>query len=215
MIVALYLLSAVATALAWALAQRKAEHRPIAYLLTAGLGADVARRILRTLYLGAEIKRLGPDVPWTGWPRVAATTSHALFLAWPASLASAALVVFLRRHAWPPFAVYVAAVAAIVVFHPIAGNGSLGRAFTAAQLASVAVSIGCGLTWYLGPSKPPTSTAQTALSLIVGVELTTIAFAWRRGIFTDWHLTQAVYVVLYAVLIIMQGGLVWQSNRSP
>jgi len=214
-IVTLYALSAVATSLAWVLAQRKPEHRPIAALLAVGLGTDLARRVLRATYLGAEINRLGHDTPWTGWPRVAATASHALFLAWPAALVGAALVVFLARRAWPSMAAWAVAVSAIVITHPIAGNGSLGRMLTGMHLASLAAAVGCGLTWYLGPSRKQTTTAQAALSLIVGVELTTLAFAWRAGIFAHWNLTQAVYVVLYAVLAIMQGGLVWQSSRSP
>lgn len=214
MLGALYALSALATALAWILARRRAEHHPVAVLLTVGLGADGARQVLRTLYLNAAMQRLGADVPWTGPARLAATLSHALFLAWPAALVGAALVVFLRRRAWPAGAAHLATVAAIVVVHPIAGNGSLARALTAVQLAAVLSSLGCALTWYLRPTKEPTSTAQAALSLIVGVELTTLGFAWRTGIFAGWHLSQAIYVVMYAVLIILQGGFVWQSSRS-
>lgn len=210
----LYALSALATVLAWMLARHRAEHRPVAVLLTLGLGADVAQRALRTLYLSAVTQRLGADVPWTGPARLAATLFHALFLAWPAALVGAALVVFLHRSAWPAVAAYAASIAAIVVIHPIAGNGSLTRALTAAQLAAVLVSLGCALTWYLRPTTEPTSTAQAALSLIVGVELTSLAFAWRTGVFANWHLSQAIYVVMYAVLIILQGGFVWQSSRS-
>jgi len=215
MLGALYALSALATALAWMLARRRAEHRPVAVLLTVGLGADVAQRTLRTFYLGAVTQRLGADIPWTGLARLAATFFHALFLAWPAALLGAALVVFLRRGAWPAGAAYAAGIAWIVVVHPIAGNGSLAQALTAAQLAAVLASLGCGLTWYLRPTTEPTSTAQAALALIIGVELTTLAFAWRTGIFANWHLSQAIYVVMYAVLTILQGGFVWQSSRSP
>jgi hypothetical protein len=215
MILVLYLLSVVATGLAWTLARKRPEHKPIAVLLSIGLGTDLARRALRALYLGEAIKRLGSDTPWTGPERIAAIVSHALFLAWPAAMTGAALTVFLGRRAWPVVVAYAALITAIVIVHPIAGNGSLGRMLTAAQLASVAVSIGCGLTWYLSRSTKPTSTAQAALSLIVGVEASTIAFAWRAGIFVSWNLTQAVYVVLYVVLAIMQGGFVWQSSRSP
>ena len=215
MLGALYALSALTTVLAWMLARYRAEHRPVAVLLTVGLGADVAQRILRTFYLNAAIEQFGTDVPWIGTARLAANLSQALFLAWPAALVGAAIVVFLRRSAWPAGAAYAAAVAGIVVVHPIAGDGSLARALTAAQLAAVLAAIGCGLTWYLRPSDELTSTAQAALALIVGVEFITLGFAWRTGIFASWHLSQAIYVVLYAVLTILQGGGVWQSSRSP
>jgi hypothetical protein len=169
------------------------------------LGVDIARRALRTLYLGAAIQRLGTDVPWIGPARFAAILSQSLFLAWPAALVGAALVVFLHRSAWPAVAAYGASIAAIVVLHPIAGNGSLAQALTAAQLAAVLASLGCGLTWYWRPTKAPTSTAQAALALIVGVELTTLAFAWRAGIFANWHLSQAIYVVMYGQLFQVAG----------
>src|SRR5262245_22335748 len=96
---AFYVASAIATSLAWALARRKPEHRPIAYLLTASLASDLGQYALRPLLLH-WIAALG-DATWTGWPRVAAHAYQALFMVWPAALAATALVVFLGRKPWP------------------------------------------------------------------------------------------------------------------
>jgi hypothetical protein len=79
----------MATSLAWALARRKPEHRPSAYLLTAGLASDVAQHALRPLLLH-WIATLG-DATWTGWLHVTAHVDQALFMVWPAGLTATAL----------------------------------------------------------------------------------------------------------------------------
>jgi hypothetical protein len=218
-IVALYALSVIATVAAWILARRRAEHLPIAALLTVGLGTDLARRALRSLYLGEAIRRLGNDAPWTGWPRVAAVASHALFLAWPATIVAVALVVYLRRRPWPALLGYAASIVAIVVVHPIAGNGSLGRMLTAGMMIGLLVGVGCAATWYLKPagdpaSKAPTSTAQATLTIMLAGELASLVGSWRLGIFDHWHLSQIAYLFMFSILNILQWGFVWQSRSS-
>lgn len=212
MIVALYVLSALATALAWVLARRRAEHRPVAVLLSVGLASDVAVKLIRRFYLDTQIAQLGVDARWTGAPRRVAVLVHALFLAWPAALVGAALVVFLRRSAWPAGAGYAAAVAAVVVTHPIAGDGSLGRMLTAVQLAAVLTSFGCAVTWALRSRERSTS-AQACMLVIAFVELAAMAGSWRVGVFTGWQLSRIAYVTMYVVAIVIQVGFLW--SRPP
>src|SRR5271170_1747470 len=118
MIVALYALSVLATVLAWTLARRSAEHRPIAYLLTVGLASDLAVKALRWFYLNDVIARRGVDVRWLGVERAAGHATDALTMTWPAALVGAALVVFLARRPWPALAGYVVAVSVLVITHP-------------------------------------------------------------------------------------------------
>ncbi len=33
--------------------------------------------------------------------------------------------------------------------------------------------------------------------------------SWRVGVFADWHLTQLAYLVMYVVVIAIQGGYLW------
>jgi hypothetical protein len=209
----LYALSALATVLAWALAFRRAEHRPVAYLLTIGLATDAARHVL-TVFVIRPIAVSFGNAPWTGWARAAGVLDESLFMAWPVAIIGASLVVFLKRRVWPAWVTYAALIAWVAIAHPMTLDGSLQRFFTAVQLVSSMIAIGCGLTWYRSDSKTQSTTAQLALALIAGVELVSIAFAWRVDIFTKWHLAQAVYLVLYATLIIIQGGIVWQNSRS-
>jgi hypothetical protein len=212
---ALYVLSAIATSLAWALARRKPEYRPIAYLLTAGLASDVAQRALRPLLLHWAAT-LG-DATWTGWPRVTAHAYQALFMVWPAALAATALVVFLERKPWPVIACYGAVVAGVVVLHPKARDGSLPRVYAAVQMACLLVAVGSAAMWYLSSrrTRGRASTAQAALMFILSVEVPSLAGAWRIGIFANWHLAQIAALIMFIVLITLQGVFLWKSLPSP
>jgi hypothetical protein len=209
----LYVLSAATVALAWALVRKKPEHVPVAALLTLGLACDVARRALTRGVLLPAIARDG-DAPFTGGVRAVAHVDDALFLAWPAALAACSLAVFLRRRPWPVILVYVAFVAAIAIAYPMTRDGLLARAYTGAELFAVMVSLGAAIMWYRSPSKVQTTTAQSTLVVIVASELASVVGSWRLGIFDNWHLTQIAYLLMFAVLIVMQGGLVWQSRSS-
>lgn len=209
---ALYALSSLATVLAWALSLRRVEHRPIACLLSVYLAADVARHFLTKYAIRPAIKSFG-DAPWTGWARVAAVVDESLFIAGPLALVGTALVVYLGRKTWPALVAYLALVLYLIITHPMTLDESLPRFYTAVQVASVAIATGCGLTWYLRVKTPATS-AQACLSLAVAVECLSLFFSWRVGVFTKWHLAQAIYLVLFGALTLIQGGLVWQHSRS-
>jgi len=211
MILATYLLSALATALAWTLARRSVEHRPVAYLLSAGLAVDLVRRALRISYILPVVRSMRGQ-PLSGLPLVASHVNDALFLIWPAALAACALFVFMKRKPWPVLAAYTATIAGLVFFHPYESTGMLGRVFTSFQLVCVVASLGFAATWYLSPSTERTSTAQASVTVIVAGELATFVGAWRVGVFDNWHISQILYLLLYAVLSVMQGGFLWQSR---
>lgn len=208
----LYALSAVATVLAWVVARRHPAHLPVALLLTVGLVADIVRRAITRSVLLPEIARIG-DAPFTGWPRVAAHVDDALFIAWPAALAGAALVAFLGRRAWPVAVAYLVTLTGVVVAYPATRGAVLARVYSAAQLAAVMVALGCAITWYRKPTAEKTTTAQAALALVVSVEFGTLALSWRSGVFDNWYLSQIAYLILFVVLILMQGGIAWSSTR--
>jgi hypothetical protein len=211
MIAALYGFSALATVLAWTLARRSAEHRPVAWLLTTGLAVDLARRALRTFYILPVIRPLRGH-PLTGVPLAVAHVNDALFLTWSAALAACAMVVYLGRRLWAAVAVWAAVVAGLVAFHPTESSGTLGRVFTAAQLGSLAAGLGCAATWYLSESRAPTTTAQASLGVIIAGELATLVGSWRIGAFDNWHISQILYLLLYMLLGVLQGGFLWQSR---
>jgi hypothetical protein len=65
-----YVLTVVAGALAWWIARLRAEHLPVALLLTVGLACDLTRRSLHVLCLAPAHLRLGTG-PLEGWSRAA------------------------------------------------------------------------------------------------------------------------------------------------
>src|SRR5258705_458631 len=94
-----YALSLCATALAWVVARRRAEHRPIALLMTAGLASDVARRLLYVHALVPGYARAAGG-PLTGWARITAHVDNAFFLVWFAAFTAAAMAIFIKRRPW-------------------------------------------------------------------------------------------------------------------
>jgi hypothetical protein len=212
---ALYVVSAIATALAWVLARRKPEHRPIAYLLSGGLASDLAQHALHPFLLH-WIATLG-DATWTGWPRVAAHAYQALFMVWPAALAATALVVFLGRKPWVVIVFYAVVVAEVVEWHPKARDGSLPRVYAMVQTAALLVAVGSAAMWYLSSrgTRERATTAQAAVMFILSVEVPSLAGAWRIGIFTNWHLAQIAALAMFVLLITLQGVFLWKSLHSP
>jgi hypothetical protein len=211
----IYVLEILAIGVAWPLMQRRREHRPVVVLLAVGLLSDVGVRAIRELYLAEVIRRLGVDAPWP-WPeRAMGHLTDAFTLAWPATLAGAAIAAFLRRHPWPAIAGYVAFIAGFVIVHPIAGDGSLRRALMGAQVVAVAVSLGCALTWYQRSRKRATS-AQACMLVFAFGELGALFGSWRHDIFADWHLARLAYVVMFVVVIAIQGSYLWlRPSTSP
>jgi hypothetical protein len=210
----LYLLGAATVGLAWWLSCRRPEHFPAAWVLSAGLAADAARRVLRVSYLDSAIERLGWAHPWTGAPRLAALAYHALTIVWPAALAAGAVAVYLGRGSWLVGAGYVAAVAFFAVAHPYAGDGSLQRALTTCELVSLLVALGSLVTWYRSPSREPTTTAQAVLLVLVTGEIGSLAGAWRLDLFGRWDFSRFAFALTRVVALALQGGYLWKPRSS-
>lgn len=211
----IYVLEIIAIGLAWPLTQRRREHRPVLVLLAVAFVSDMGVRAIRELYLVEANRRLGMDAPWP-WPeRAVGHLSDAFTLAWPAALVGAALAAFLRRRVWPAIAAYAATVAGFVIVHPIAGDGSLARALTGAQVVSVGLLLGCALTWYARSRERATS-AQACMFVFAFGELGSLFGSWRGDVLTDFRLSKLAYVVMFIVVIAIQGSYLWlKPSTSP
>jgi hypothetical protein len=222
-VVVAYAFTVGAAALAWMIARRRVEHRSFALLLSIGLAVDVARygvRVLLAPLLGAA--------PLEGWARAAGHVDEALFLAWPASLAAASLVTFVAepnddlehqrrtvRVLASVAATWLLAVVALVVTYPITRGGILARYYLAAELGAIVVGIGSIATWI--PARRAPEIWHVSIALVVVAEFVdAIVGPWRVGIFGSWSLGQLVHALLCALLIVLQGGLLWMlSSSSP
>lgn len=206
-----YALSALVTALAWLVTQRRPAHRPIALLLTLGLGSDVIRRQLYVHAIGpGHVVAAGG--PLTGAARVAFHVEQALFLAWPAGLVATALAIFLRRRPWLVAAAWTFAVEALVRSYPVTRGDVLRRAYLAAELLTIAISSGAVIQW--GRSRQWPTPAQDILMVLIGAEIATVWGPWRHDLFGGWSANQIMYSVTYLVVALLQGVVLWKHSRS-
>ncbi len=206
-----YGLSIVATGLAWAVAWRRAEHRPIALLLTLGLVTDVVRRVLHFVLVPGYAAAAGG--PLTGWYRLAGNLATADFLVWPAAVAAAAVVVFLERRPIVVAVVWAAVSAGLAAAYPQVRGAALGRVFLVAELAALLVATGSIVTWVrrgLGPE-----VHHVSIALVVAARLcAVVAGPWKVNLFGAWPLAQVGYAALYAALIIIMGGSEWTRSSA-
>jgi hypothetical protein len=204
--IASYAALGAAVALAWAVASKRPEHRPVALALSLLFVSDLARRALRVLVLDP----VRSAAPFQGGARVAAAATMALTLAWPAALAAVALVVFVRRPAWPSVIAWALASGALIASYPAIRGAALARCYLAAEMLSCVVALACAVVWYRR-STERTSPAQAVLLILIAGELASLA-VWPFGPFDRWDLVRAMNFVTFGVVILLQGGSLWESR---
>jgi hypothetical protein len=215
MTILMFLVMAAAGSLAWVLAQRRPEHRPIALLLSALLATDAAQWAIEVGALAPLRARFGVEVQWTGWARVAVHVAEALWLIWPAAVVAASLMVFAGRKPWPALVGWTAFVAGIVIGYPSLRHGNLVPVLVAALVLSLVISVGLFVGWYRRPA--PATSAHFSMTMILAIEMTSLFAAWRHvQVIEHWDLSQVLGLVLFGALIVFQGRCLWttQSTRS-
>jgi hypothetical protein len=211
------LLYVAAVSAVW-LAVRRVDYRPVAGFLFAVAFADLARMLSRRWLLAPawEAQRaagLDPAaVPLSGLGRVGGHIEHAGFLVWSGGIAALSLAVLARRPARWALAAYGVAVAVLVVSYPAIRGEDLRRYYLACEMLALATALVSGVAWWRR-REPPTLPAAAAL-LIAALDIAVLFGPYRVGLFTSWRFAQAVYVVLYLVLVVIQGGALWDSYRT-
>jgi hypothetical protein len=205
-------LSVVVTALAWAVARRRADHRPIAWFLTAALAADVLRWPLRVFVIAPARAARIADEPFAGWVRATWHVHEALFLVWPVGIAALFVWLFLRRRPWAIGVACAALVAYLVATYPETRGAVLQRWYLGAELAAVAVSVGACVQWLWRRESPK---LPHACAIMIGcVEVALFIGPFRGNVFTTWDLARLGYVILYVALAVVQGGSLWGSGST-
>jgi hypothetical protein len=209
-VITLFGLSAVATLLAWLIAWRREEYRPIAWFLTYGLGSDVVRQLLRDLVLAPGYVTLG-GAPATGWLRVAFHVEQALFVGWPVGIAALSAWIFTRRRPWPLALAYAAVVAVLILGHPAIRQVPLSKVYLAVELAALCISLGCLILWLR--SSETRGFQHFITGVLIVSELVMIAGPYSGSIYLNWDRAWAILLVEYLALITFQ-GTVWYRMFS-
>jgi hypothetical protein len=209
-------LKCAAALLAGMVAYRRHDHWPVALFLMGTTAADLPHMAIVAWVLQPAreaIRAAGADpalVPFAGWTRVLGHIDVALFLTWPAGIAALALVLFTKRRPWPAAMAWAAVSIALALGYPAIRHDLLRRCYTAIELASLAVVAASVLTWGRRDRELPSFPQTVALLIFVAEFGSLFVGAWRWGLFLDaWFFSQVAYATLYAVLIVVQGGALW------
>jgi hypothetical protein len=217
MTIAMFVALAAAGLLAWVLAERCPEHRPIALLLSALLASDAAQWGLEVGVIAPCRATLGVLVPWTGWARVAVHLAEAMWLVWPAGVVAASGVVFAGLKAWPALRPalfgWAAFVVGIAVGYPSARSGNLARVLGAAVALSIIISLKHFAGWYRRGT-PPVTSAHFSLAMILAINVTSLFATWRVGFLQHLDVAQTFYLVLLCAIILLQGRSLWTLQST-
>lgn len=214
---ALHLLNALAVILAWACARRIPTHRPVAFTLAAGFAAELAREALVGWALPPAAAPPDAGSPLGGALLWAVFLDGALFIAWPALLAACSLRVLAERRTWPIAIVYTAAAVALAAMYPATRGSTLRHVYLGMDLAACLVGLASFGSWLARSwGRRRADLAVTAAAVLVTGHLAAVvAGPYRFGLFgAEWYLMQLAYVMLFSVLILLQGGALWTWKQS-
>ena len=206
---ALYLLATTAAVLAWTLSRRSPQHRIVAWCFTAYVVANAARGLLLAYVLPPPE---GP--PLEGTLLAALYADRAFYLVWRACLAAMAVSVLLKRRIWSVGVVYAASVVALALAYPVTRGEVLRKVYLAADLAALFVGIASLAVW-VRRREPSDLTTRIVGVIFVSHLVAVIVGPYRFGLFgAEWVLQQAAYIVIWSIIILLQGNDLRTSSRS-
>lgn len=213
----LHIVNAVAVAMAWVCARCFPAHRAVALTLSIGLAAEFARQVLLSWVLPPAPPSPEAARPIEGVLRWAIYLDRALFIAWPAALAGCALRVLAERRVWPVVLGYLVAAIGLAATYPLTRWNVLRSCYLAVDLAAIFLGLISLVTWlrrHWGRKRADVSVTVTAV-LVTGHFASVVAGPYKFGLFGgEWYLMQLAYLILFSVMILIQGGALWEWKRS-
>lgn len=111
-----------------------------------------------------------------------------------------------------PALAWVVVVAMIAVTYP-AGRPLYPKLFAGAEVAAMVTSLGSAGSWAMRVwGREGLGIARGCVVFMVGCGAVSLAGPYVHGIFTTWWLANAVQLVMYSGLILVQGGALWVSR---
>ena len=89
------------------------------------------------------------------------------------------------------------------------------RLYAAATLASVLVSAAAFVLWLVRAwGREGLSVTRGCVALLIGCEAIGLAGPYVRGIYSFWWLDNAVQLIMYSALILIDGGTLWWLTKK-
>jgi len=200
------LLQLAAVATGCALAWKRPSYRAVAALLLLVFVADWARLGLKTYILSTAPR------PFHGAARAAFHIEQALFLTWPTGVAALAQWEFLRHRPWNVLLAYSAVIASLVLAYPGLRQSSLAQAYLALHITAFAYAFICTVR---GLSKANPGIEQSAVVFSTFISATALLGPYTgQDWISRWNFAQLANVLLYSVLVYLQGGSLWTHSHS-
>ena len=203
----LFILSAVASGLAWLIARQRRPYLPVALLLTFALVSEAVREALRELVFIPYYPKLA-GAPAHGWLRVAAHLEQALFIAWAFGITALAVWAFAQRRPWAVLGAYLFTVAAVLLGYPVVRGRLLRQVYLGVEMATLCIAIGCLVLW--ARKRERWGLQHLVTGTIIVAEVVMLPGPFRGNIFQDWDRAWAVLLVEYLAIIVVQ-GVAWHG----
>jgi hypothetical protein len=153
------------------------------------------------------------NLPLLGVARVLFHVEEAGYLMEPIGIAAASVVVFLGRKPWPLFLVWALLVAGLVLTYPLTRGAVLRQVYLGIELAALVVAIGAIGTWVR--RREPADPHHAAMGLVVAIDLVIILLGpWRYPLGVRWDLALYGEIILFGILILVQGGVLYLKRPS-
>jgi hypothetical protein len=212
-----YSLALGAWATAAALSGRRRDHLPVAAALAVGPLADLAHKELAASVVvpaqdAMRAAGLDPFVePLRGVPFAAGVLCQGLFMAHAFAIVGLAARVFQGWRAWPVLLAWVGFMATFAVEYEHLRGHAARVLFVPVELACIALALGFAIQWTWKRRAP--SVRHGATVLVVLIEC--VVALLFSGVLTEiWGLARQVYLVLYFVLAVVQGGALCSTFGS-
>jgi hypothetical protein len=198
----------LATATAIAVARRSRDYKAIALFLGAVFIESAIREVI------AHFIYTEPgDPPLVGLARLLFSVDVTLYLIDPFGLAAAAVFVFTGRRPWLAMPAWAACAVALAASYPWSRGEHLRQVYLAIELTALFTGVISFALWVRRRESAPLP--QCAMVMIVAIEFAIVMIGpWRYGFFSRWDLAQAAQLVLFSVLILLQGGTLWLKSTS-
>lgn len=207
-LVVLQSLHVLAAAIAFTIARRHRDYRPVAVFLAGTALADLALAALLT----AGAPETLSDAPLAGLARFVGHARQGLYLVWPFGLAGLVITVFSGRFPRMIPGVYGVTLTVLVVGSPILDTVLLRRLYLGIELAALLSAISAVLRW---PRRGEALTVPHVMTLVLlSGEIGLLLGPWHHDLFAGWDAGRMMYSTAYALLIVLQLGILWRSPAS-